>query len=139
MEQAEVQQVGQGEGQVKGQLGEEDGQHRPQQADENHVHKEGEAPPGESDPLPFLVGLLVYLVTVRQNLHQGAGEDIAQKAAQGVAEQVVHVKEAVGPGIVAVQAGELGQLEKQADAQRDEHRREELAPEIIPQVKAQGH
>ena len=63
----------------------------------------------------------------------------AEGSTQGVGDHVVHIAAAVGVGVDAEQARELGHLDEQGRGQAQQHRREEAQAQKPPGDKAQRH
>lgn len=111
-----------------------------QSAGENGPVKEkGKAPPHIGNGAPPLVGHLVQPIPRGQEEAENRCNPEAHQGAESVVDQVVHLKQPVGPRVYPEQGAQLDQLKGQAHQKTNEDGLPPASPEIIPQIDAQGH
>lgn len=103
------------------------------------VKEKRKAPPHIGNGASPLVGHLVQPVPRGQEKAENRCDPESHQGAKGVVDQVVHLKQAVGPRVYPKQSAQLDQLKGQAHQKTDEDGLPPASSEIIPQIDAQGH
>ena len=116
----------------------------PHQNAQQHQHQRKidqrrEAAPRNAYLLALAVGARVHLLARRQDAHGQRRQRIAQQPAQGVGNQIVHIRQPVGPGIIAIEARKLGELKKQAQQEGEQQRFLPATAEVVAQIDPQRH
>ena len=88
---------------------------------------------GADGPIAVLVG-----GADRKEAQKRLDDAIADDPAQGIAKQIIHVKQPITAWINEVQPAELGQLKEQGEQERIQHTLAEAAAKVITQVDAEG-
>ena len=107
--------------------------------DEKKVKAKGQQAPGQGDLLAPAQAGSVHVLPGGEKPHEGRRAQVSGSAAQGVAHQVIYVKEPVSSGIDKIQAAELSQLKEQGQEEGEEESPFKAAPKVVPQIDAKGH
>ena len=113
--------------------------HQRRESHQHHrkVHQCRKAAAGHAHLFALAVGPRVHLLARGQQPHRQWGQRISQQPATRIGDQVVHIRQTIGPRIIPVKARKLRQLKKQTEQKGKQQRLFQAASEIIPQVDSQ--